>query len=122
GPEYNETAYPTQAGGRYSLKSGDTGVGSNTLLIHGSRQSWEGNIGYNDGHVSFETKPNPDGVTYSRTSNPRSVADHLFVNEIDEAGSTGGVNDVSSRANMLLRPFGEVSVSGTNLSITPFYD
>lgn len=28
---------------------------SNTYLIHGPRESWEGNIGYADCHVSFET-------------------------------------------------------------------
>ncbi len=124
GPEYTETAYPSATGGRYTLKPGATGVSSDTLLIHGSRQSWEGNIGYNDGHVTFETKPNPDGVTYTRTSGtPRSVSDNLFVNEIDEAGSTGPATDFGTRGNMLLRPFHNVTVSGTGgLSLTPFID
>jgi prepilin-type processing-associated H-X9-DG protein len=28
---------------------------SNTYLIHGGRKTWEGNIGYADGHTNFET-------------------------------------------------------------------
>src|SRR5690606_16076927 len=36
---------------------------SNTLLIHGSRTSWEGNIAYNDNHVNFETRMMPPSVT-----------------------------------------------------------
>ena len=35
------------------------GVDSNTLRIHGGKNTWEGNIGYNDGHVQFHTEPNP---------------------------------------------------------------
>ncbi len=30
------------------------GRGSNTLLIHGSRNTWEGNVAYNDNRVIFE--------------------------------------------------------------------
>lgn len=30
---------------------------SNTLLIHGSRTKWEGNLGYNDNHTSYEVGP-----------------------------------------------------------------
>ncbi len=84
GPEYQGTVQP--AGGRWALVSGPTGVDSNTLLIHGSRNTWEGNIGYNDGHTGFETKPNPDGLTYTSTANPATRADNLFVDETDERG------------------------------------
>ncbi len=33
---------------------------SNTLLIHGSRTKWEGNVGFADNHVSFEKRLAPD--------------------------------------------------------------
>ena len=110
GPGYVETAYP--ASGRYNLNPTNNarpGVDSNTLLIHGGRNSWEGNIGYNDGHVAFETKPNPDGVTYRRTAGtPLTVLDNLFIDETDEAGQgtggTGGPEIHSNRSNNLIRP------------------
>ncbi len=92
GPEYAGTTSP--AGGRWTLRPGATGTGSNTLLIHGGRTSWEGNFAYNDAHVSFETKPDPDGVTYRRTGRaPLTVNDNLFVNETDEEGgdADGGI-------------------------------
>jgi prepilin-type N-terminal cleavage/methylation domain-containing protein/prepilin-type processing-associated H-X9-DG protein len=99
GPTYmgadNDTGtYPTNQ--RWVLKTtSDIGDGSNTLLVHGGRTTWEGNIGYNDGHVAFETKPTPDGVTYNKTgASPTggSKPDNLFVNENDENGGDTGTN------------------------------
>jgi len=46
------------------------GTQSLTLLIHGSRVKWEGNIGYNDNHVNFETRPDPEGLTFTFTGLP----------------------------------------------------
>jgi prepilin-type N-terminal cleavage/methylation domain-containing protein len=106
GPSYVETLYP--ASGRYTLNPAGharPGVDSNTLLIHGGRNSWSGNIGYNDSHVSFETKPNPDGITYRRrTGTPLTVLDCLFIDETDEAGPMGGTNEFSTfRSNNILK-------------------
>ncbi|HMN40713.1 MAG TPA: type II secretion system protein [Phycisphaerales bacterium] len=96
------------------------GADSPTLLIHGGRSTWEGNIGYNDNHVNFETKANPDTVVYTRsgTLNPRTVADNLFVNELDESGGdTSGIN-VTSGTNAYLRAYSSVSVSGNTYNVT----
>ena len=115
GPQYaaNDMAvYPMS--GRWTLSPGVLGVESNTLLIHGGRTTWEGNIGYNDGHVGFETKPNPDGITYSRTTGvPRAVTDNLFVAETDEAGGT----TITTTTNAYLRPVAAVPVTGTSPSV-----
>jgi len=117
GPEYMGTsndggAYP--AAGRWTLLTGVTGTASNTLLIHGGRSSWEGNIGYNDGHVSFETKPNPDGLTYTRTTGtPRAVSDNLFVWENDEAGG----NSLITTTNAYLRPVAVAPPTGSNTTV-----
>ena len=123
GPQYtssDEGTYP--ASGRWALLNGVTGTGSNTLLIHGGRTTWEGNMGYNDGHVSFETKPNPDGITYTRmTGTPRAVTDNLFVMETDEAGGTSG-QAVMSTSNAFLRPLATVQSSGSSTTITPWRD
>jgi prepilin-type N-terminal cleavage/methylation domain-containing protein/prepilin-type processing-associated H-X9-DG protein len=121
GPLYQGTTYPMPSG-RWQLATGAGGTDSITLLIHGSRNSWEGNIAYNDGHVSFETKPNPDGVTYRRTSgNPLSVSDNLFVNETDEQGGDSGTN-VNNGRNAFLKPIDNVTVSGTNVTLRFWQD
>ena len=57
---------------------------SNTFLIHGSRKSWEGNVAYNDCHVAFETRTNPDGVRYRNTAGKKR-SDNLFFDEPDDA-------------------------------------
>jgi type II secretory pathway pseudopilin PulG len=41
---------------------------SNTLLIHGPRTTWEGNIGYNDGHVNTEVQYTPTEMKVLATS------------------------------------------------------
>ncbi len=69
----------------WTLPEDEYGTGSNTLLIHGGRNTWSGNIGFNDNHVSFENEPDPDKVPYSFTgiSDPqnRTQNDNIFVNE-----------------------------------------
>jgi prepilin-type N-terminal cleavage/methylation domain-containing protein/prepilin-type processing-associated H-X9-DG protein len=126
GPEFAMTnndqgVYP-QATGRWTLSTGVLGTGSNTLLIHGGRSTWEGNIGYNDGHVGFETKPNPDGITYRKsTGNPLTVTDNLFVNETDEQGGDSA-GQIANGRNAFMRPVSRISGSGTSIMITPWRD
>ncbi|MBX3389432.1 MAG: prepilin-type N-terminal cleavage/methylation domain-containing protein [Phycisphaeraceae bacterium] len=68
---------------------------SNTLLIHGARTSWEGNLARNDNSVSFETRPDPENITvvYDKVSSSNTAGvfkyDNVFANE-DEANSTDG--------------------------------
>ncbi|MGE3107391.1 MAG: type II secretion system protein [Phycisphaerales bacterium] len=120
GPLYMGTSYP--ASGRWQLATGAGGTDSITLLIHGSRNSWEGNIAYNDGHVNFETKPNPDGITYRRTAgNPLTVSDNLFVNETDEQGGDSGTGVTNGR-NAYLKAIENVVTAGTNVTLTFWQD
>lgn len=56
---------------------------SNTLLIHGSRITWEGNIAYNDNRVAFETSLAPDGLTFTDAAG-KTRGDVLFYNEPDD--------------------------------------
>lgn len=90
GPTYQGTARPTR--GRWTLTNDAFGIRSKTLAMHGRRTTWEGSIGYNDGHVSFETKPDPDYVTYQRSVPGRVQAvptpDNLFVDETDDSVGT----------------------------------
>jgi hypothetical protein len=77
---------------------------SNTLLIHGSRRSWEGNIGYNDGHTNFETKFWPDGLTYTR-ADKQAVPDVLFVDEQDDASAHNNYLGVFIQAGPEIKDF-----------------
>jgi hypothetical protein len=52
-----------------------------TFLIHGSRTKWEGNIGYNDNHVNFETTLDA-GATYTGAGGKKRP-DLLFLDEPD---------------------------------------
>ncbi|MFT3685497.1 MAG: type II secretion system protein [Phycisphaerales bacterium] len=83
------------------LANSPTGTGSQTLAIHGGRTTWEGNIGYNDNHVNFETRADPTEITFTRsgTVTPRVVPDNFFVDETDENTAQ------ASRSNAYLRPF-----------------
>jgi prepilin-type N-terminal cleavage/methylation domain-containing protein len=117
GPTYEGTAndgatYPTT--GRWTLKqaANSGGIDSITLLIHGGRSTWEGNIGYNDNHVNFETKGNPDTIVYTRTTQtPRTVSDNLFVNETDQSGGDTNGNTILAGTNAYLRAYSQVSAA-----------
>jgi prepilin-type N-terminal cleavage/methylation domain-containing protein/prepilin-type processing-associated H-X9-DG protein len=116
GPTFANTSsdsgqYPST--GRWTLANDAGGTGSVTLLIHGGRTTWEGNVGYNDGHVAFETKPNPDGVTYTRTSGtPRAVTDNLFVNESDQQGGDTGAGQIINGTNSYMRAYAQATTAG----------
>ncbi len=74
------------------------GVDSNTLAIHGSRIKWEGNVCYNDNHVRFETKPNPDELTYSYGTGTTATTkpDNIFMAESDTSGAAQNLNTTPS--------------------------
>jgi hypothetical protein len=63
---------------------------SSTLKIHGGPDSWEGNVGYNDGHVDFVTTlgptPQPTLRTY-RDKDDKPRWDSIFFDEPDDAKS-----------------------------------
>ncbi|MBS0197603.1 MAG: hypothetical protein JSR77_12685, partial [Planctomycetes bacterium] len=88
-----------------SAFSAECGVRSNTLLIHGGRTTWEGNIAYNDNHVNFETRPDPETSPWTFTGisdpNNRAKFDNLFVNENDHdrMPNTANLSDSDGLAN-----------------------
>lgn len=63
---------------------------STTLLIHGGRTTWEGNVAYNDNHVNFEVSMSPDSTPYP-TRSKQSQPDCLFFDESDDAS---GINNL----------------------------
>jgi prepilin-type N-terminal cleavage/methylation domain-containing protein len=100
------------------LPNHDLGTRSMTLLIHGSRTQWNGNIAFNDNHVEFLTKSDPDHITYRFTglaAGQQTRPDNIFINENDtngqpQGGHTGsgtGYSDnfTHTNNNAYLRPY-----------------
>ncbi|MBX3363430.1 MAG: prepilin-type N-terminal cleavage/methylation domain-containing protein [Phycisphaeraceae bacterium] len=115
------------------------GINSNTLLIHGSRIRWSGNVAYNDNRVIFETRPDPDDLQFTFANlNParqRSKPDNIFVDENDLSRTPYGDNSTGSTQNIIqgarnnrnayLRSYKDVvggNPSPRTTSIQPFYD
>jgi prepilin-type N-terminal cleavage/methylation domain-containing protein len=110
-----------------------------TLLIHGSRVKWEGNVAFNDNHVDFLTRADADNVTFSFTSlaaGQRTQPDNIFVNENDmtraaeggnAAAGTAGLGNytdanVGRNTNAYLRPYSLVGGNNQTPSITAWVD
>lgn len=56
-----------------------------TLQIHGGRNTWEGNIAYNDGHVNFETRFDPLETTILLPGpGNKAVTDLLFADDPED--------------------------------------
>ena len=98
---------------------------SNTLLIHGSRTNWEGNIAYNDNHVSFESRPDPETTPFTFSglaAASRTQFDNLFVCENDQTRDPivtdfGTANNIAqTQTNNYLRSWITGTVSGGALS------
>ncbi|MEK6703146.1 MAG: type II secretion system protein [Planctomycetota bacterium] len=99
---------------------------SNTLLIHGGRTTWEGNIAYNDNHVNFETRPDPETSPFTFASlDPahRTMFDNLFANENDkarspDADSLAGGDGPDKNVNNYLRMYaGGKAAGGTMVDL-----
>ncbi len=110
GPAYISTGAGTTTTWTLAPKPvfGAPGVGSNTLLMHGGRTTWEGNIAYNDNSVMFETSPAPPTTPFAFSALPagsRTQLDHLFVNEDDQTRAQGPDdltgNSAGNRNNLL---------------------
>lgn len=93
---------------------------SNTLLIHGGRTTWEGNICYNDNHVGYHTQPDPDSspLTFSGLPKSNNVrGDNLFADEHEKDRTPGPDSLVgdgpSTNVNGYLRSYSGGRASGT---------
>jgi len=136
-------AFTGDAQNGWNLKSPSYfgGDQSFTLLVHGARSTWEGNVGFNDAHVDFQTKADPDGVQFTFTGLPagsRTKNDNLFQNENDatgkddatastsaskDAGGWGGSytdNKAGLNSNAYLRPIAKYAQSSQTM--TAFLD
>ena len=146
GPIYTDEGSPDSLVWRLEEDS-DIGDRSTTLLIHGSKTQWAGNVGYNDQHVDFHTRPDPETLTFTFTggSEPFSRPDNLFASELDSdqgtpvdeqaqepSGNDAGTVTIEStsrgedgaldQTNAYLRPIGVVSRTGITYEVTGWVD
>ena len=112
------------------------GINSITLAMNGNRTEWAGNIGFNDAHVDFFNRPDPEQIIWSftgsqMTNENRTKPDNIFANEDDQdrvpivnddPGQNVTLNGEENNRNAFLRQYYEVSVSGTATTISPYYD
>ncbi len=100
-------------------QAGSVGENSQTLLIHGSKNSWRGNVGYNDGSGRTENEANPGTLRQLRDTAPAQIGqpqesfnDNIFVLE-----NTNG--QVLDRKNAYLRIWAQgIPASGGNTNLS----
>lgn len=70
---------------------------SRTLQIHGAAKQWEGNVGFNDNHVTFENKFQPDGIsTFTATGSTVPVVDNIFADDAAANGADSWLTMIST--------------------------
>lgn len=111
--------------GSWALIPGQFGQFSNTLRIHGPGKRWQGNIGYNDAHVTFETQPDPPALHWAFSALPQgqqNSRDNMFVNENDHTGAVESDANPAHNANVLLRPYSNVQNVNGDAQVSVFLD
>ena len=83
---------------------------SKTLAIHGGDKQWEGNVCFNDNHVAFENKFQPDGISQFGSTNPL-IDDNIFKDDPEAA-----------TADTWLTMIKEVTGSAANTTYTITWD
>ncbi len=100
GPTWDQQARPDNLSGEWKLTDDVLGVESDTLRIHGGKDTWEGNVVYNDGHVTYETRPDPAELTF-REDEDSTLRDNLFIDDVAE--ETFPSNDPAQRRNAVMK-------------------
>jgi len=111
--------------GAWRLAPGIAGQQSNRLRIFAGKNTWEGNVGFNDGRVVFLSDPECDQVplTYRLPVNgQRTHGDNVFVNEDPIDGQPGGDQFVEFGSNSFLKIYGDVFYTSGGVAITPYDD
>jgi len=110
------------------------GVNSVTLAMNGNRTEWAGNVGFNDAHVDFFNRPDPEQVIWTFTGitqdEKKTQPDNLFVNEDDQlrtpetnpvTGDSVTLSGEENNRNAFLRQYYRVEVDAETV-IYPYYD
>ena len=78
---------------------------SNTLRIHGGRDTWEGNISFNDNHVDFQTDVFGGGTYVYKDSQSLTWNDCFFENEADDPTETNNYLTIYTTAGKETKHF-----------------
>jgi len=107
------------------------GRSSVTLAMNGSRTEWAGNVGFNDAHVEFYNRPDPESVIWSYTDledRNQNQPDNIFMNEDDQTrrvdfppAETVQLSGEQSNRNAYLTQYYKVDI-GDDTVISPYYD
>lgn len=85
-------------------------LASKTLQIHGGAREWEGNLVFNDGHVTFERTFQPAGHV-QWTQGTTTIDDNIFREDPEAAGRDSWLTVCSA-----------IAASGTNYTATIHWD
>ena len=123
--------------GGTSAGQGDQPLGRNsiTLAMNGNRSEWAGNIGFNDSHVDFFNRPDPEQIIFTFTGDQminefKTQPDNIFANEDDQdrvpvtnppTGSTVKISGDENNRNAYLLQYYDVSVNA-DTELSPYYD
>ncbi|MGP1309958.1 MAG: type II secretion system protein [Phycisphaerales bacterium] len=113
---YDLVGTPSGSGGGGGGPLADQGFQSLTLLIHGNKRSWSGNIGFNDNHVEFSNSPTPNSIRFPYRGGTgggaeEQVPDNIFFDEEWEVDED--TIELFSRQNIYLRQWAE-SIANAN--------
>jgi prepilin-type N-terminal cleavage/methylation domain-containing protein len=101
-------------------QSADEGYQSPTLLIHGGKRTWEGNVAFNDNHVDFANRPDPSNIRMAYVPSGgnviEQVPDNIFYDEDWEAGE-GQITVPAARTNVYLRQWAKSNIDPASIVI-----
>lgn len=109
------------------------GRSSVTLAMNGSRNEWAGNVGFNDAHVEFYNRPDPESVIWSYSNLEdanKNQPDNIFMNEDDQdrtieipPATEVDLSGTNSNRNAYLTQYYKVNIdTDGNTKISPYYD
>ncbi len=112
------------------------GVSSVTILMNGAKTEWAGNIGFNDAHVEFFNRPDPEQIVWTFTGDSminefRTQPDNVFMNEDDadrlvvaEAMPARDtlLSGTANNRNAYLIQYYQVQISDDQIEVSPYFD
>lgn len=117
-----------------SVGDGMTPLGTNsaTLAANGSRSEWAGNVGFNDAHVDFYNRPDPETIIWNYKDledADENQPDNIFMNEDDqtrdmnvEVAAEVPLSGVSANRNAYLTQYYALEIDTGVTNISPYFD
>ena len=136
GPVYQIDNAATDAWELYDDMNGAEvakGTSSITILMQGSKSEWAGNVGFNDNHVDFFNRPDPDRIVWTYTDlngANKTQPDNIFMNEDDGNRSvfntTPGVqvqlSGEENNRNAFMIQYFKVEANDNAITVSRYYD